>query len=316
MIIKRAITRYITYFSGITTTAISIFLINYFLNPNEFAVWGITNSLIYILAQLGQLTYVQYIEKYFPNMNDEIKKKTLHMIIKTTFVFSPLWFIVLVILDYLNYFAKFNISNIIYLLLMITISVVIEASIEIFSKYLLTKKETIQLDKNEFMYSKLLRLIIFTALLINGFSIYHLLFTNILLRAFLLIKIISLEKEPTSVVFKDIIKSNILINKFLKIKYTFVAFGIKVLLISFLNLLFLFYSSFATSQTIAVASLGVLIINNLKPAVGSLTSLLSPIISENVEKSVKNTELINNFLFINSFSASVFLFVSVIFVYG
>ena len=151
MIIKRAITRYVTYFSGITTTAISIFLINYFLNPNEFAVWGITNSLIYILAQLGQLTYVQYIEKYFPNMNDEIKKKTLHMIIKTTFVFSPLWFIILVILDYLNYFAKFNISNIVYLLLMITISVVIEASIEIFSKYLLTKKETIQLDKNEFI---------------------------------------------------------------------------------------------------------------------------------------------------------------------
>ena len=316
MIIKRAITRYVTYFSGITTTAISIFLINYFLNPNEFAVWGITNSLIYILAQLGQLTYVQYIEKYFPNMNDEIKKKTLHMIIKTTFVFSPLWFIVLVILDYLNYFGKFNISNIVYLLLMITISVVIEASIEIFSKYLLTKKETIQLDKNEFIYSKLLRLIIFTVLLINGFSIYHLLFTNILLRALLFIKIISLENEPTSVVFRDIIKSNIFINNFSKIKYTFVAFGIKVLLISFLNLLFLFYSSFATSETIAVASLGVLIINNLKPAIGSLTSLLSPMISENVEKSIKNTELINNFLFINSFSASVFLVVSIIFVYA
>ena len=153
-------------------------------------------------------------------------------------------------------------------------------------------------------------------LLINGFSIYHLLFTNILLRALLFIKIISLENEPTSVVFRDIIKSNIFINNFSKIKYTFVAFGIKVLLISFLNLLFLFYSSFATSETIAVASLGVLIINNLKPAIGSLTSLLSPMISENVEKSIKNTELINNFLFINSFSASVFLVVSIIFVYA
>jgi len=73
MIIKRAIIRYVTYFSGVSTTAISIFLINYFLDSNEFAVWGVTHSLIYILSQLGQLTYVQYVEKYFPNLDDNEK---------------------------------------------------------------------------------------------------------------------------------------------------------------------------------------------------------------------------------------------------
>ena len=219
MILKRAITRYLTYFLGVSTTAFSIFLINYFLDSNEFAVWGVTNSLIYILAQLGQLTYVQYVEKYFPNLNASEKKKTLYMFIKTTFVFFPLWFFILVMLYFLNYFSKFNISNIGYLFLMITISVVIEASIEIVSKYLLTTKDTIQLDKNEFIYSKLLRLFVFTLLLFNGFSIYHLLFTNILLRAFLFFRIINLEKEPFDKVFKNILKTRIWDNNFTKIRY-------------------------------------------------------------------------------------------------
>jgi hypothetical protein len=315
MILKRAITRYLTYFLGVSTTAFSIFLINYFLDSNEFAVWGVTNSLIYILAQLGQLTYVQYVEKYFPNLSASEKKKTLYMFIKTTFVFFPLWFFILVMLYFLNYFSKFNISNIGYLFLMITISVVIEASIEIVSKYLLTTKDTIQLDKNEFIYSKLLRLFVFTLLLFNGFSIYHLLFTNILLRAFLFFRIINLEKEPFDKVFKNILKTHIWDNNFTKIRYTVVAFGIKALLISFLNILFLFYSSVSSSEAIAIASLGVLIINNLRPAVGSLTSLLSPMISQNVEKSVKDSSLISNFLFVNSFSASIFLIVSTVFVH-
>ena len=314
MIIKRAIIRYTTYFSGVSTTAMSIFLINYFLDSNEFAVWGVTNSLIYILSQLGQLTYVQYVEKYFPNLDDNEKRKTLYKFIKTTIAFFPVWFFVLVLLYFLNYFSKFNITNIVYLFLMITISVVIEASIEIVSKYLLTKKDTIELDKSEFIYSKFLRLLIFTLLLINGFSIYQLLFTNILLRGFLFLKIINFEKAPIFGLFKEILITPIWDNNFTKIKYTIVAFSIKTLLVAFLNVLFLFYSNFATSEAIAVASLGVLIINNLKPAVNSLTSLLSPMISQNVQKSVKDSNLISNFLFLNSFSASIFLIISVMFV--
>ena len=134
MIRKRALIRYSTYFSGVSTTAVSIFLINYYLDSNEFAVWGVANSLIYILSQLGQLTYVQHVEKYFPNLNDEEKTDSLYKFIKTTVVFFPFWFFILVFLYFLNYFSKFNITNNGYLFLMITISVVIEASIEIVSK--------------------------------------------------------------------------------------------------------------------------------------------------------------------------------------
>ncbi len=314
MIRKRALIRYSTYFSGVSTTAVSIFLINYYLDSNEFAVWGVANSLIYILSQLGQLTYVQYVEKYFPNLSDKEKLKTLYKFIKTTIVFFPLWFFVLVLLYFLNYFSKFNITNIGYLFLMITISVVIEASIEIVSKYLLTKEQTIGLDKNEFLYSKFLRLFIFILLLINGFSIYHLLFTNIILRTFLLLKVINTDNDSILTILKNIITSQIWNDNFTKIRYTFVAFGIKTLLISFLNVLFLIFSNFATSEAIAIASLGVLIINNLRPAVGSLTSLLSPIISKNVENSNKDSKLITNFLYVNSYSASFFLIIAVLFV--
>lgn len=314
MIRKRALIRYSTYFSGVSTTAVSIFLINYYLDSNEFAVWGVANSLIYILSQLGQLTYVQHVEKYFPNLNDEDKTESLYKFIKTTVVFFPFWFFILVFLYFLNYFSKFNITNIGYLFLMITISVVIEASIEIVSKYLLTKEQTIGLDKNEFLYSKFLRLFIFVLLLINGFSIYHLLFTNIVLRSFLLVKVIKTDNDSVLNILKKIITTQIWNDNFTKIRYTFVAFGIKTLLIAFLNILFLIYSNFATSEAIAVASLGVLIVNNLRPAVGSLTSLLSPMISKNVEKSNKDSKLITNFLYVNSYSASFFLVIAVLFV--
>lgn len=314
MIKRAALTRYLTYFGGISTTALSIFLINYFLDPNEFAVWGVANSLIYVLSQLGQLTYVQYVEKYFPNLTDADKKNTLYKFVKTVFIFFPVWFFILVLMYFLGYFAKFNITNIVYLFLMINISVVIEASIEIVSKYLVTKKESIGLDKNEFLYSKFLRLFIFTLLLINGFSIYHLLFTNIILRCFLFVRIINLENNSLSNLFGQILRAQIWNNNFTKIKYTFVAFGIKTLLIAFLNVTFLFYSTFASSKEIAVASLGVLIVNNLRPAIGSLTSLLSPMISQNVEQSKQDSKLISNVLYLNSFSASVFLFTSCILV--
>ena len=93
MIIKRAIIRYVTYFSGVSTTAISIFLINYFLDSNEFAVWGVKHSLIYILSQLGQLTYVQYVEKYFPNLDDNEKRKTLYKFIKLLLHFFQFGFL-------------------------------------------------------------------------------------------------------------------------------------------------------------------------------------------------------------------------------
>ena len=84
--------RYSTYFFGIFITALNIFLLTYFLDVNEFSVWGISMSLIYVLSQLGQLTYVQYVDKNFPNISYQEMKNKLYRFIKTIFLFSPIWF--------------------------------------------------------------------------------------------------------------------------------------------------------------------------------------------------------------------------------
>ena len=42
-------TRYTTYMVGILTTAINLLMITYYLD-NEFAVWGIASSIVYIFS--------------------------------------------------------------------------------------------------------------------------------------------------------------------------------------------------------------------------------------------------------------------------
>ena len=56
---------------------------------------------------------------------------------------------------------------------------------------------------------------------------------------------------------------------------------------------------FSDNETIANYSLGILIINNIRPIISSLSSLLSPIISVNIEKRKDNTQLLNMVIYIN-----------------
>ena len=105
-------TRYTTYMVGILTTAINLLMITYYLDVNEFAVWGIVSSIVYIFSQLDSLTYVQYIDKYFPNMSFEETKIKIYQFLKTIILFSPIWLSFLFLLDGLGYFDKFLIENI------------------------------------------------------------------------------------------------------------------------------------------------------------------------------------------------------------
>ena len=137
---KAVLTRYATYTVGIATTVVNVFMITYFLDVNEFAVWGIASSIIYVFSQLGQLTYVQYIDKFFPNMSLQECKLKINQFLKTICLFSPLWLCIFFIMDGLGYFDKFYIENIYILFLMLTSLVVLESSIEITSKYMLATK--------------------------------------------------------------------------------------------------------------------------------------------------------------------------------
>ena len=55
---------------------------------------------------------------------------------------------------------------------------------------------------------------------------------------------------------------------------------IKTMQVTFLNVLFIILSISAKNETIANYSLGILIINNLRPVFASLSGLLTPIISK------------------------------------
>ena len=87
MLRKAATVRYFSYILGTLFTILNLFLITSLLDIFQFAVWGVANSLIYIFSQLGQLTYVQYIEKYFPNFTKE--KMDYYLYIDTKRVYLP-----------------------------------------------------------------------------------------------------------------------------------------------------------------------------------------------------------------------------------
>ena len=105
-------------------------------------------------------------------------------------------------------------------------------------------------------------------------------------------------------------------NNFVDIHYTPVAFIIKTLQTTFLNVIFLIYSSFSINTEIATFSLGILIINNfLTPVTSSFSSLLTPIISKSIKIGNESNLLIFT-SFLNTLISSFFVAGSfVIFIY-
>src|SRR6056300_1025164 len=103
---KAATVRYLSYMFGTLFTIINLFLIVTYLDIFQFAVWGVANSLIYVFSQFGQLTYVQYIEKYFPTLSKEKMDYYLYKFIKTISSLTIVWLLVLFVLDYFGYFNK------------------------------------------------------------------------------------------------------------------------------------------------------------------------------------------------------------------
>ncbi len=307
-------TRYLTYFLGALTTAVNIFLLTYFLEVNEFAVWGISMSLVYLISQVGQLTYVQYIDKYFPNISIDKMKIKIYQFIKTIIIFSPVWYCLLLLLNSLNYFDKFYIENINILFLLISSLCVLESCIEVVSKFMLASRNTKNFDVKELLIIKIFRVALFYFLLVTGYSIYHLLFVSILIRGLFLIFILKTNEPKIFTIIKNILSANILNENFENFKYTFYAFLIKVLQTSFLNLIFLIFSNFSSSDTIATYSIGIIIVNNLRPIVSSFTSLLTPSISEKANKNESPTLFLRNSAFLISFISGFFILGILIFI--
>ena len=263
-------------------------------------MWGVANSLIYIFSQFGQLTYVQYVEKYFPNFDKDKMNYFIYKFLKTISSLFFLWLLILFVLEYVGYFDKFNAENLYIIFILISLLTTVESSIEVSSKYLLALNETRKFDLYELLIFKLSRLVIFYFLLINDYSVYYLLLTNLVIRSIFLASVLNYDKKGLIKIIKRIISSKIFDDNFKNISYTVKAFSLKSIQVTFLNVIFIILTTFSSNETIANYSLGILIINNIRPIISSLSSLLSPIISVNVEKRKDNSELINLVIFINA----------------
>lgn len=312
MLRKAATVRYLSYMFGTLFTIINLFLIVTYLDIFQFAVWGVANSLIYVFSQFGQLTYVQYIEKYFPTLSKEKMDYYLYKFIKTISSLTIVWLLVLFVLDYFGYFNKYNAENLYILFLIVSLLTTVESIIEISSKYLLALKETKKLDVYELFIFKFLRLIIFFLLLINNFSIYYLLLTNLIIRSVFLVAVLNHNRVGIVHIIKSVFKSKIFDDNFKQLSYTSIAFIIKSMQVTFLNVIFLILTLFSENETIAKYSLGILIINNMKPIFASLSSLLLPIISLNIKEKKDNSELLKLVIMVNSVIISVLVMISLL----
>lgn len=306
MQISNLIIRYASYLLGLIFTVVNIFLVTYYLDVNEFAVWGISLSLIYVFSQLSQLTFVQLIEKYFATYTKDVISAKLYQIIKFVVYISPTWFVVLSLLENIDFFAKYKIENIYILFLLITVSAVFESLIEIFSKFMLVSNKSKNIDIGELLILKFIRTISFFILLHFGYSIFHLLSISILLRGiFLILLFTSSEKNLINFVIK-VFKSKIKSELFDKFKYTILAFLIKSLQVSFLNIAFLIYTDIK-GKNIASVALGVIIINNLRPIASSLTSLIFPSISMMAYKNRVEDNFLISSTFITTIISSILI---------
>ena len=307
------ITRYTTKFIGTTFLVLNIFSIAYFLEIPQVAIWGVANSLVYLFSLFSNLTYTQFIDKFFPTYSTHKRQYYLYKFMKTIGFLTGFWFLIILLLQRLDYFAQYNIDNLLYLNIMITFLVTTETSIELLSKYYLAIKKIIYLDISDFILSKFLRFFIFLILLVNGYSVYYLLLTNLIIRFTLLLVLIYNIESNLYLSLKKIIFSKVKKNNFKFFGYTFSAYSIKILHTSFLNFAFLISTQFLSNQDVASFSLAILTINNSRPLISILSSLLSPILANDAKEDISSDRVISNSFVVNTRSVGIIVITFVIF---
>lgn len=310
---KNALLRIRNYSVGIFAQIFTIFFLTTQLDILQFGVWGVANSFIFVLSTIFQLSYCEDIEKYFPNLNNDLRQKTLVKYLKTVVLCLPFIVAILVLINFTNYFRVLELSNLYYLFLLISFHAIIESLLAIFDSYYLSKNFSRYYDSADLYIYKIPRLAIFVVLVIQGYSVYYLLFSSLILRILLLVQLILKEFKTFNTFLKLLLSVEIFKNNFINIKYTFQAFVNNILYFSFLNLLFLISINNLDSLDIAHFSLSILIINSLRPIFNSLPSILSPIISKESFMNKNPIHLINasnkvNLLFISiSLTASIYI---------
>jgi hypothetical protein len=178
----------------------------------------------------------------------------------------------------------------------------IESCLVISDAYFVATEKSKIFDTYELFFYKIPRLFVFYFLLNNGYSVFYLIFITIILRFLLLISILKNEFIKINKFFIGFQKNSIFKDNFKNTKYNFFAFGNITLYLSFINILFLITSNLLINIDIAHYSLMVIILNNLRPIMSTIPSLLPPIISNSIKNNldlkfqIKNIEIINQLL--------------------
>ena len=294
--------RFFSYSIGLLIQISIIFLLTTKLEIYQFGLWGISMSFVFIFSTVSQMSYFQNIEKYFPNYSEEKRQYFFVKYIKTIFVTNPIILLFLFIIKYFGYFEKFNIDNINYLLIMLALLSSIESCLVISDGYFVATQKSKIFDTYELYFYKIPRLFVFYFLLSFGYSVFYLLFFTIILRFYFLGLILKNKFIKINRFLNTFLKNSIFKENFLNIRYNSVAFGNSSLYFSFINILFLITSNLLLNIDIAHYSLMVIILNNLRPIMSTIPSLLPPIISSSLQNNIdlkfkmKNIEIINQIL--------------------
>lgn len=312
LIKKSAIARIYSYSIGIVIQLGTILLLTSKLEIYQISIWGVTIALIFISSTVTQLSYSQNIEKYFPNLDNLERKRYLFKYFKTVIATLPLVLLVLFTLEYFNYFIKFNANKITYLIVMIALWSTLESLLSLFDNYFIATKNNIKYDLSDLYIYKLPRFVIFYLLIVGNYSVFYLIAVSVLLRFILFIYLFQSEFK-LSVESVNYFKHNsIFKDNFKNFSYNIVAYSNNVIYISFVNILYLVSNVFNETIDIAHFSLIVVIINNLRPIMNSIPSLLTPVISNLVSTNSKNKEIVERVEVYSQIFVSLILIISLL----
>ena len=265
-----ATVRFISYSLGIFFQIGTILLLTTKLEIYQFGVWGVATSFVYIISTFTQLSYLQHIEKYFPNYDDFNSKLYLVKYFKTILYLFPVAFSFLFVISKYDFFTKFNIKNLNYLLIMIAFWSIIESLLALFDAYFLSKGKSQVYDKLDLLLYKAPKFLVFYLLLEYKFSVFYLIFVSILFRIFLFFLLILYEYKKLKNLKNYLKENSVFENNFRDLRYNIFAFSNDIIYQSFLNILFLMVTIYSEVIDIAHYSIVIIIINNLRPLLNSI----------------------------------------------
>lgn len=303
-----ATVRFISYSLGIFFQIGTILLLTTKLEIYQFGVWGVATSFVYIISTFTQLSYLQHIEKYFPNYDDFNSKLYLVKYFKTILYLFPVAFSFLFVISKYDFFTKFNIKNLNYLLIMIAFWSIIESLLALFDAYFLSKGKSQVYDKLDLLLYKAPKFLVFYLLLEYKFSVFYLIFVSILFRIFLFFLLILYEYKKLKNLKNYLKENSVFENNFRDLRYNIFAFSNDIIYQSFLNILFLMVTIYSEVIDIAHYSIVIIIINNLRPLLNSIQSVLTPFISNSLHLKFNNEKTIINIKFFNQLLISLVIF--------